>query len=61
MTAVVQGLLGVPIEGSVALFLAGATVHLFATTSTGIFLGREKMLQSGRVSFAQSAVRSALC
>jgi ABC-2 type transport system permease protein len=39
LTAVVQGVLGVPIEGSVALFLAGATVHLFATTSMGIFLG----------------------
>lgn len=36
---VVQGWLGVPIEGSVALFLAGAAVHLFATTSLGIFLG----------------------
>ena len=36
---VVQGLLQVPIEGSVALFLAGATVHLFAATSIGIFLG----------------------
>ena len=35
---VVQGLLSVPIEGSVALFLAGATLHLFATTSMGIFL-----------------------
>ena len=36
---VVQGLLGVPIEGSIALFLAGAGVHLFATTSMGVFLG----------------------
>ncbi len=35
---VVQGLLAVPIEGSVALFLAGAALHLFATTSMGIFL-----------------------
>lgn len=35
---VVQGLLAVPIEGSVALFLMGATLHLFATTSMGIFL-----------------------
>jgi len=35
---VVQGLLRVPIEGSVALFLAGATLHLFATTSMGIFM-----------------------
>lgn len=36
---VVQGLLAVPMQGSVALFLAGAAVHLFATTSMGIFLG----------------------
>jgi ABC-2 type transport system permease protein len=36
---VVQGLLAVPIEGSVALFLAGAAVHLFAATCIGIFLG----------------------
>jgi ABC-2 type transport system permease protein len=28
----------VPIEGSVALFMAGAALHLFATTSLGIFL-----------------------
>lgn len=35
---VVQGLLGVPVQGSVALFLAGASVLLFATTSMGIFL-----------------------
>ena len=34
----VQGLLKVPIEGSVALFLTGAALHLFATTSMGIFL-----------------------
>src|SRR3546814_8696774 len=35
----VQGLLAVPIEGFIALFLAGAAVHLFATTAMGIFLG----------------------
>ncbi len=35
---VVRGLLAVPIEGSLALFLAGAAVHLFATTSMGVFL-----------------------
>ena len=33
-----RGLLGVPIEGSVPLFLAGVALHLFATTSMGIFL-----------------------
>ncbi len=36
---VVEGALGVPVEGSVPLFLAGAALHLFATTSLGIFLG----------------------
>ena len=35
---VVQGALHVPIEGSIALFLAGTALHLFATTSMGIFL-----------------------
>lgn len=39
LAGVVQGLLSVPIEGSVALFLAGTALHLFATTSMGIFLG----------------------
>ena len=36
---VIEGLMAVPIGGSVALFLAGAALHLFATTSMGIFLG----------------------
>jgi ABC-2 type transport system permease protein len=35
---VVQDVLSVPIEGSVALFLCGAALHLFATTSLGMFL-----------------------
>ncbi len=39
LAVVVQGLLGVPIEGSVALFLAGAALHLFATTSMGMVMG----------------------
>lgn len=38
LIVVVQGLLRVPIDGSVPLFLAGAVLHLFATTSMGIFL-----------------------
>ncbi len=38
LTFVVRGLLQVPIEGSVLLFLAGAALHLFATTSMGIFM-----------------------
>lgn len=36
---VVQGLLSVPIEGSIGLFLIGTALHLFATASLGIFLG----------------------
>ena len=36
---VVRGLLDVPIQGSTALFVAGMFLHLFATTSMGIFLG----------------------
>ncbi|WP_116522549.1 ABC transporter permease [Achromobacter insuavis] len=38
LTFVVCGLLQVPVEGSVALFLAGVALHLFATTSMGIFM-----------------------
>ena len=35
---IVQGLLAVPIEGSISLFLVGAALQLFATTCMGIFL-----------------------
>ncbi|MCU4117932.1 ABC transporter permease [Variovorax sp. N23] len=35
---VVRGLLQVPVDGSVPLFLAGAALCLFATTSMGIYL-----------------------
>ena len=35
---VVQGALRVPVQGSVALFMLAAGLHLFATTSLGIFL-----------------------
>jgi len=38
LKTVVQGVLQVPIEGSIPLFLVGASLHLFATTSMGIFL-----------------------
>ncbi|MBS0467052.1 MAG: ABC transporter permease [Proteobacteria bacterium] len=34
----VRGVLGVPIEGSLPLFFAGAALCLFATTSMGIFM-----------------------
>jgi ABC-2 type transport system permease protein len=36
---VVHGLLDVPIQGSLGLFVVGMSLHLFATTSMGIFLG----------------------
>ena len=38
LTLVIQGLLKVPIEGSVGLFLVGTFLYLFATTSLAIFL-----------------------
>ena len=33
-----RGVLGMPIEGSAPLFLTGVALHLFATTSMGIFM-----------------------
>jgi ABC-2 type transport system permease protein len=38
MKFVVQGWLGVPIQGSVPLFVCGTALHLFAVTSLGMFL-----------------------
>lgn len=38
IVVVVQGVMHVPIEGSVALFLVAAALQLFATTCLGIFL-----------------------
>ncbi|PZU69334.1 ABC transporter permease [Sphingobium sp.] len=38
LTFVVQGLLGVPVAGSLPLFFSGAALVLFATTSLGIFM-----------------------
>ncbi|KAA1155126.1 ABC transporter permease [Pseudoalteromonas sp. FUC4] len=38
---VIEGILQVPIHGSAALFLLGAAIHLFATTSLGILLGTQ--------------------
>jgi ABC-2 type transport system permease protein len=35
----VRGLLGVPIAGSIMLFMAGVVIYLFFATSIGIFLG----------------------
>jgi ABC-2 type transport system permease protein len=39
LVLVVDEWLQVPLQGSLALFVAGAAVHLFATTAMGIFLG----------------------
>ena len=39
LTVVVRAILGIPIAGSVPLFLAGVMVYLFNTTAIGIFLG----------------------
>ncbi len=38
MAFVVEGMLGVPINGSRALFLCGAALHIIAATSLGMFL-----------------------
>ncbi len=38
LALVVQGVLQVPIEGSLMLFFIGTALHLFATTSMGIFM-----------------------
>lgn len=38
LIVVVQGMLSMPVNGSVALFLFGTALQLFATTSLGIFL-----------------------
>jgi ABC-2 type transport system permease protein len=38
MRFVVQGWLGVPIQGSIPLFTCGTALHLFAVTSLGMFL-----------------------
>lgn len=36
---VVKGLLQVPVQGSVALFMCGAVLHVLATASIGVFMG----------------------
>lgn len=38
LTFVVHGVLHMPVQGSVPLFLMGAAVYLFATTAVGIFM-----------------------
>ena len=39
LSVVVRGLLGVPIAGSILLFMAGVVIYLFFATAIGIFLG----------------------
>jgi ABC-2 type transport system permease protein len=39
LSLVVRGLLGIPIAGSIPLFLLGTAVYLFFATAIGIFLG----------------------
>lgn len=39
LIVMVQGVLNVPIEGSITLFMLGVALSLFATTSIGIFMG----------------------
>ncbi|MBB5469255.1 hypothetical protein OKW30_000235 [Paraburkholderia sp. Clong3] len=56
LTFIVRGALHVPIEGSVALFLAGAALHLFATTSMGIFMAT---LERSMPQFAQNVMLAA--
>ena len=34
----IQGILGVPLKGSITLFISGTVLYLFSTTSIGIFL-----------------------
>ncbi len=38
LNLVVRGLLNVPVQGSLTLFFTGTALHLFATTSMGIFM-----------------------
>ena len=39
LVGIIEGVLSIPVEGSALLFMAGAGLHLFATTSMGIFMG----------------------
>jgi ABC-2 type transport system permease protein len=50
---VVQGLLDVPIAGSISLFVAGTLVYLFSVTSLGVFLATlaRSMPQFGLLAF----------
>jgi ABC-2 type transport system permease protein len=53
LLVLVQGILGVPIAGSVVLFAAGTAVYLFSVTALGIFLATlaRTMPQFGLLAF----------
>jgi ABC-2 type transport system permease protein len=50
---VVQGVLGIPVAGSISLFMLGVVIHLFAVTALGIFLATlvRSMPQFGLLAF----------
>jgi ABC-2 type transport system permease protein len=50
---VVQGVLGIPIAGSISLFMFGVVIHLFAVTALGVFLATlvRSMPQFGLLAF----------
>ena len=39
LTIVIRGVLGIPVHGSISLFLTGVAIYLFFATAIGIFLG----------------------
>lgn len=39
LTVVIQAILGIPVHGSIPLFLTGVAIYLFFATAIGIFLG----------------------
>lgn len=39
LQGMVQAILHVPVQGSVALFMCGALLHVLATSSIGVFMG----------------------
>lgn len=62
LQVVVQGLLGIPIAGSIALFVLGSIVYLFAVTAMGITLSTvaTTMPQFGLLSIPVFAVMNLL-
>ncbi|HEY1878314.1 MAG TPA: ABC transporter permease [Caulobacteraceae bacterium] len=60
--AVVQGALGVPVNGSIPLFIAGLVIYLFSVTALGIMLSTvvRSMPQFGLLAFPVFIVMSLL-